>query len=268
MELPPTALDRPRLPSNFRESDAFMSGDRPRFLDMTPESLHREFAAGTPNTRPSELQGEMSAMRGLKPILGRFEMETSNKGSSMDEMITTNMLDSHLGAIAEIFFLEYMRRAPFYYLFCSSFLLTFVVSTEHAANFTEHNWVSRTREHHYPELGEGNNRLGYDFEYVDSEGSIGPRGDRYMFEVKGQASQWKRMLIISDNEWRVANQHSDKAGVHYVIVVVTLQPEPARILHWLDDPEQLRKEGLIELRVDNYNLHVRTRAIFEQSIQQ
>lgn len=139
------------------------------------------------------------------------------------------------------------------------------LSSGHLTDFTEKNWVSGTRELFFPALGQGDNRLGYDFEYVDESGAFGgARGVRYLFEVKAVASPVRRTFFISDNEWQRGVQASGSNGERYVVIIVSLHPEPARVLFWLEDPEQLRKEGVIEVRPDGFAVHLRTRPIFDQ----
>ena len=119
---------------------------------------------------------------------------------------------------------------------------------------------------HYPDLGEGDNTLGFDFEYIDTTGALGDPGLHYMFEIKGQSAEWKRVLFMSSNEYNCCvRAHKERERKRYVVVVVCLHPEPARIMFWLEDPEMMRMEGHLEMRPDGYTVHMRTRAVFEQS---
>jgi len=72
--------------------------------------------------------------------------------ADVDEYVYTQALDHRVGQLAELFLFKLLTR------------------TLGPNNFGPMNWVSRTRERFFADLGPGDNRAGYDFRFTDTTG--------------------------------------------------------------------------------------------------
>ena len=105
----------------------------------------------------------------------------------------------------------------------------------------------------------GDSRVGYDFEYVDTEGRLGDMpGRRLLIEVKATVDLEMHQLFVSANEWDVARRCHAPGGLDdplYVIVCVAgAMSEHARIVDVIADPVACERAGT--LRVDREDVRL------------
>jgi hypothetical protein len=117
--------------------------------------------------------------------------------------------------------------------------------------FSKENWKSRNREIFGAK--EGNDSLGYDFEFYDARGTLNasrvPR--QYFLEVKSTASvDFGEDFEMSMNEWETAQLHTASIagwnGPLYVIACVAGTASTPRLVDLLMDPVALRAQGVLD----------------------
>ena len=114
-------------------------------------------------------------------------------------------------------------------------------------NFDAHNWKSRSREQFG--YATGDDSLGYDFEYRDSDGILTGRDDSPMcrIEVKATTGDGANAFDMSTNEWDVAYEchNNDEAELYIVVRVASVAQQPT-IADVLVDPVDLRQQGVLD----------------------
>jgi len=114
-------------------------------------------------------------------------------------------------------------------------------------DFDAHNWKSRSREQFG--YSTGDDSLGYDFEYRDSDGILSGRDDSPMcrIEVKATTGDGANAFDMSTNEWDVAYEchNNDEAEVYIVVRVASVAQQPT-IADVLVDPVDLRQQGVLD----------------------
>lgn len=123
--------------------------------------------------------------------------------------------------------------------------------------FDASNWVSKARRA-YGFESEGDDTLGYDFEYRDTENTFRETAEEShcLIEVKATEGDGSGAFPMSTSEWRTAveTSYADDESV-YVIVRVRYIGEEPEIHDIIVDPVELEREGL--LRLTNKDLWVR-----------
>lgn len=132
-----------------------------------------------------------------------------------------------LGAVAEHFVFQQMRQL--------------------LGDFDLTNWKSKAKE--IFGYGEGDDSLGYDFEYHDLRGAL--TGDesvpRCLIEVKSTASDVSDAFEMTTNEWETAIRcHTGGEKAAYVIVRVIRTATKPELLDILVDPIQLHLDGVLD----------------------
>lgn len=115
------------------------------------------------------------------------------------------------------------------------------------SNFDAHNWLSKSREHFgYPT---GNDSLGYDFEYFDTEGKLTGSSKELLckIEVKSTTGDGTNPFEMSTNEWDVAYDchNSDEAELYVIVRVANVATQPI-VSDLLLDPVDLRQQGVLD----------------------
>jgi hypothetical protein len=131
-----------------------------------------------------------------------------------------------LGAVGEHFVFQQMRQL--------------------LGDFDLTNWKSKAKE--IFGYGEGNDSLGYDFEYHDAKGVItgDPSVPRCLIEVKSTASDVSDAFEMTTNEWETAIRcHMGTEKASYVIVRVIRTATKPELLDILLDPIQLHLDGVL-----------------------
>lgn len=123
--------------------------------------------------------------------------------------------------------------------------------------FDASNWVSEARRA-YGFESEGDDTLGYDFEYRDTENIFRETAEEshYLIEVKATEGDGSGAFPMSTLEWRTAveTSYADDESV-YVIVRVRYIGEEPEIHDIIVDPAELERQGLLKLT--NKDLWVR-----------
>lgn len=109
------------------------------------------------------------------------------------------------------------------------------------------NWKSKAKE--IFGYGEGDDSLGYDFEYHDARGAL--TGDtsvpRCLIEVKSTGSDGSDAFEMTTNEWETAIRcHTGAEKALYVIVRVIRTGSKPELLDILVDPIQLHLDGVLD----------------------
>jgi hypothetical protein len=109
------------------------------------------------------------------------------------------------------------------------------------------NWRSKARE--FFGFDEGDDSLGYDFEYEDVGGLLSGRADepRCLIEVKSSAYDGGDSFEMSTNEWEVA-QTTHLAGGNMVYVIIRIANVASKpvITDLLIDPIELHLNGVLD----------------------
>ena len=108
-------------------------------------------------------------------------------------------------------------------------------------------WVSKARE--VFGFSDGNDDLGYDFDYYDSSGILTGQGGarRCLIEVKSNAKEARSAFEMSMNEWETAVgcHNGEQEAVYVIIRVQAVQSNPT-IVDVLVDPVQMHNDGLLD----------------------
>jgi len=115
------------------------------------------------------------------------------------------------------------------------------------ADFDITNWRSKAKE--LFQYGEGDDSLGYDFEYYDMEGALtrDPSIQRCLMEVKSTSQDGTDSFEMSTNEWETAIRcHSGDENAVYAIVRVIHTASKPQIMDILVDPVKLHLEGVLD----------------------
>jgi len=109
------------------------------------------------------------------------------------------------------------------------------------------NWRSKAKE--LFGYGEGNDSLGYDFEYHDMSGTL--TGDaavqRCLIEVKSTTQDGTDAFEMTTNEWETAIRcHAGGEKAVYVIIRVVRTTSQPKIMDILVDPVQLHLDGVLD----------------------
>ena len=99
------------------------------------------------------------------------------------------------------------------------------------------------------QVSEGDDSLGYDFEYHDARGAL--TGDtsvpRCLIEVKSTGSDGSDAFEMTTNEWETAIRcHTGAEKALYVIVRVIRTGSKPELLDILVDPIQLHLDGVLD----------------------
>ena len=109
------------------------------------------------------------------------------------------------------------------------------------------NWRSKARE--FFGFDEGDDSLGYDFEYDDVGGLLTGRADepRCLIEVKSSAHDGGDSFEMSTNEWEVAQRtHLAGGNTVYVIIRIANVASKPEITDLLIDPIELHLDGVLD----------------------
>jgi hypothetical protein len=109
------------------------------------------------------------------------------------------------------------------------------------------NWRSGMK--HVFGYGDGDDSLGYDFDYHDVAGQLSgrPERPRCLIEVKSASEECGGLFDMSTNEWTVAQQcHARMIDAVYVIVRVSGTVSRPSIVDVLIDPIDLHLRGLLD----------------------
>ncbi|MBN1547541.1 MAG: DUF3883 domain-containing protein [Syntrophaceae bacterium] len=115
------------------------------------------------------------------------------------------------------------------------------------ADFDLTNWRSKAKE--LFQYGEGDDSLGYDFEYHDMGGILTGNASvpRCLLEVKSTAQDGNGTFEMSTNEWETAIRcHSGNENAIYVIIRVINTASQPKIMDILVDPVQLHLDGVLD----------------------
>lgn len=115
------------------------------------------------------------------------------------------------------------------------------------ADFDVTNWKSKAKE--LFGYGEGDDSLGYDFEYYDMKGTLPGNASvpRCLIEVKSTAQDGADAFEMTTNEWETAIRcHTGGEKAVYVIVRVMRTASQPRIMDILVDPIQLHLDGVLD----------------------
>ena len=115
------------------------------------------------------------------------------------------------------------------------------------SNFDVTNWRSRAREMFG--YDEGDDSLGYDFDYEDVGGLLTgrPEGPRCLIEVKSSAHDGGNSFEMSTNEWEVAQRtHLEGGNTAYVIIRIANVATKPEITDVLVDPINLHLQGVLD----------------------
>jgi hypothetical protein len=132
-----------------------------------------------------------------------------------------------LGAVGEHFVFQQMRRL--------------------LGDFDLTNWKSRAKE--IFGYGEGDDSLGYDFEYYDMQGVLAGNAlvPRCLIEVKSTAQDGTDTFEMSTNEWETAIRcHAGGEQAVYVILRVIRTATRPKLLDILVDPIHLHLNGVLD----------------------
>ena len=132
-----------------------------------------------------------------------------------------------LGALGELFVLQQMKE-----LF---------------PDFDVTNWQSKAKE--LFGYGEGNDSLGYDFEYHDTSGKLTGNAtfQRCVLEVKSTSQDETDAFEMTTNEWETAFRcHEGVEKAVYVIIRVVRTASQPQIMDILVDPVQLHLNGVLD----------------------
>jgi len=163
----------------------------------------------------------------------REKVSTRGKGSqgggggSATRRRSPEALLEMLGAVGEHFVFQQMKR-----LF---------------ADFDLTNWRSKAKEMFG--YGEGDDSLGYDFEYYDMNGALTGNASvpRCLIEVKSTAQDSAGAFEMTTNEWETAIRcHAGSDAAVYVIIRVVRTASQPEILDILADPIQLHLDGVLD----------------------
>jgi hypothetical protein len=132
-----------------------------------------------------------------------------------------------LGAVGEYFAYEQLKAL------CPDFDIT--------------NWRSKAKE--LFGYDQGNDGLGYDFEYTDSTGTLTGRigAPHCLIEVKSAAGDGGESFEMTTNEWEVArrcHEHSEN-GIYVIIRVANVTSRP-KLVDLLIDPIELHLQGVLD----------------------
>ena len=123
--------------------------------------------------------------------------------------------------------------------------------------FDSSNWVSSNRRRYGLEA-EGDDDLGYDFQYRDVDGKLTGKaeGPLCYIEVKSTSGDGNEPFPISSGEWRLAEEcHLGKGDPIYIIVRVAGVRDHPSLVDVIVDPIRLWHDGLLGL--DRKDLWVR-----------
>lgn len=115
------------------------------------------------------------------------------------------------------------------------------------ADFDITNWRSKAKE--LFGYGEGNDSLGYDFEYYDMSGTLTGNASvqRCFLEVKSTAHEGADAFEMTTNEWETAIRcHAGGEKAVYVIIRVVHTAAKPQIIDILVDPVQLHLDGVLD----------------------
>jgi Protein NO VEIN, C-terminal len=142
------------------------------------------------------------------------------------------------------------KRAPEAYLKMIGALgehFVFQQLKELFADFDLTNWRSKAKESFG--YGEGDDALGYDFEYYDMNGVL--TGDasvhRCLIEVKSTTQEGTDVFEMTTNEWETAIRcHAGGEKAIYAIIRVVRTASQPQITDILVDPVQLHLDGVLD----------------------
>lgn len=109
------------------------------------------------------------------------------------------------------------------------------------------NWQSRAKEAFG--YGEGDDSLGYDFDYHDLAGALagGVTAPRCLIEVKSASQDFGDEFEMSTNEWETAlHCHNRSEIATYMIIRVAGTSSKPRIIDILVDPIQMHLDGVLD----------------------
>lgn len=109
------------------------------------------------------------------------------------------------------------------------------------------NWRSTAKESFG--YGEGDDSLGYDFEYHDTTGTLSGNAavPRCLIEVKSSTQECDRTFEMTTNEWETAIRcHTgDEQAVYLIMRIANARSQPS-IVDILVDPIQLHLNGVLD----------------------
>lgn len=114
-------------------------------------------------------------------------------------------------------------------------------------DFDVTNWRSRAKE--LFGYGEGNDSLGYDFEYHDTTGKLTGNAtvQRCLLEVKSTSQDGANAFEMTTNEWETAIRcHAGGEMAIYVIIRVVRTASQPQLMDILVDPVQLHLDGILD----------------------
>ena len=114
-------------------------------------------------------------------------------------------------------------------------------------DFDVTNWRSKTKERFG--YGEGDDSLGYDFEYYDMRGILTGNAtvQRCLLEVKSTSQDGTNAFEMTTNEWETAIRcHAGSEKAVYVIIRVIRTASKPKIMDILVDPVQLHLDGFLD----------------------
>ncbi len=114
-------------------------------------------------------------------------------------------------------------------------------------DFDVTNWRSKAKE--LFGYGEGDDSLGYDFEYYDVDGKLSgsPAVPRCMIEVKSTSKECGDVFEMSTNEWETALRcHAGGEKAVYIIIRVAGTSSKPQLVDVLVDPVQLHLDGVLD----------------------
>jgi len=173
---------------------------------------------------------DMAALRQLDREKVTFRVKKSRAGGGGGSGTRKRPPDAYLqmlGALGEHFVFQQMKE-----LF-PDFHLT--------------NWRSKSKE--LFGYGEGNDSLGYDFEYHDMSGKLtgNVNVQRCLLEVKSTSQEETDAFEMSTNEWETAIRcHTGGEKAIYVIIRVVRTSSQPKIMDILVDPVQLHLDGVLD----------------------
>ncbi|MEO2013082.1 MAG: DUF3883 domain-containing protein [Fuerstiella sp.] len=203
---------------------------------LAEDDFHKEAGSGSDGMIAEKIAEFIDAELDLAAFLGvaRSSVEPLSRGkrkrrpgwrppkSQKDDKKT-----AILGAIGERFFFQQFKA-----LF---------------DDFDHHNWKSENREKFG--FSEGNDTLGFDFEYRDWAGRLTGRENSPMcrIEVKATTGDGTQPFDMSTNEWEVAYDchNSDGKEVYIIVRIRSVDTKPF-IADVLVDPIAMREAGVLD----------------------
>lgn len=206
-------------------------------VELSDNEVDADLSKGSLGQIGRALQSKVNKELDLKALSQRARKQISTEKTTGKKVFSTKRYqprsrgdDDITGAVGEAFVYEYL---------CENF----------GENGFDHTcWKS---ENKFRYLGiVGSEKLGYDFEWFDSQGLLVSAEQRCLIEVKATKGKGPH-FPISTTEWERAKvAHSSPDETYIIVPVISAQAEP-EISDILIDPVQMELDG--ELVIENFD---------------